>query len=458
MLAAGAVACSSSGSGDAAATPTSPPPITLSRSTPTHDLTATVSAGEGTLAVTAAGSAVDWGTTGHESADLTVAVDGRHVADLLVLSASPLTRQVMLGELTAGQHQIQLGFGSASRPETKGITVTATQVRVVTPNDPGHTIARNAPVLYGRSLGKPGDGLQNTWTDTPLVAWHETRAMPDGHQLLEYSIVWSNEDGGTNTPALLAQWGRTTDIEWIYRVQVAADGTRIPGTGVYQAAGHGTVAFSGTYDGSHPLLQTCTVNNNVCPNSGSSPLRFFPSFAATRDAGRAREELMDNNPWTYRIMYLEARREGKFAAKAQTAGLSVSDERNYLFLETDKVTTPPNVDNPVHFLGTSYGVTLRGSGTVYWSDDGLALISIQRDLPATTAIKLPSGHQPSDVTAIYAKRVPVGSPTPTGSVTVTRIERAFMLDGQALPLPTAIRWSGSVALTAAHPTAQLWKR
>ena len=31
-------------------------------------------------------------------------------------------------------------------------------------------------------------------------------------------MIWSNEDGGTNTPALMARWGRTTDIEWIYRV------------------------------------------------------------------------------------------------------------------------------------------------------------------------------------------------------------------------------------------------
>lgn len=57
-----------------------------------------------------------------------------------------------------------------------------------------------------------------------------------GHRVLEYSLVWSNEDGGTDTPALMARWGRSTDIEWIYRVEVDQAGNRVPGTAVYQAA------------------------------------------------------------------------------------------------------------------------------------------------------------------------------------------------------------------------------
>jgi hypothetical protein len=46
---------------------------------------------------------------------------------------------------------------------------------------------------------------------------------------LQYSIIWSNEDGGTNTPQLMARWGRSTDIEWIYRVEVDQNANRVPG-------------------------------------------------------------------------------------------------------------------------------------------------------------------------------------------------------------------------------------
>ena len=61
-----------------------------------------------------------------------------------------------------------------------------------------------------------------------------TRApTPQGNRTIEYTMIWSNEDGGTNTPALMARWGRTTDIEWIYRVTRGRAGQarrrRLPG-------------------------------------------------------------------------------------------------------------------------------------------------------------------------------------------------------------------------------------
>src|SRR5262249_22315235 len=132
-------------------------------------------------------------------------------------------------------------------------------------SSPAYAAARYAPVLFGRNIAGLGGRFQNNRTDTPLIAWHQVMpAATPGHHLIEYSVVWSNEDGGTNTPALMAQWGRTTDIEWVYRVEVNARGRRVPGTGVFQGAGHATSSFTGKYDGTHPLIQTCTSNNNMC--------------------------------------------------------------------------------------------------------------------------------------------------------------------------------------------------
>ena len=37
---------------------------------------------------------------------------------------------------------------------------------------------------------------------------------------LRYSVVFSNEDGGTPADRLLATWGRLTDIEYVYGVEL----------------------------------------------------------------------------------------------------------------------------------------------------------------------------------------------------------------------------------------------
>jgi hypothetical protein len=61
-------------------------------------------------------------------------------------------------------------------------------------------------VLYGRNLADFGGPFDNAYSDAPLVAWHEaTPAATPGHTMLQYSIIWSNEDGGTNTPQLMAR-------------------------------------------------------------------------------------------------------------------------------------------------------------------------------------------------------------------------------------------------------------
>ena len=43
-----------------------------------------------------------------------------------------------------------------------------------------------------------------------------------------YSVIFSNEDGGTQTDRLMATWGRTTDIEFVYGVEVDGSGRISP--------------------------------------------------------------------------------------------------------------------------------------------------------------------------------------------------------------------------------------
>jgi hypothetical protein len=317
---------------------------------------------------------------------------------------------------------------------------------------------RHAPVVVGRTGWPFGDPYQNATTDTPLIAWHETRpAATPGHKIIEYSVVWSNEDGGTDTPALMARWGRTTDIEWIYRVEVDASGRRVDGTAVYQAPMHLTLKFTGRYEGDHPLLQTCTQNNNMCDViSPDPPLRFLLDAAGTRPDGRAREVVMDRAPWTYRIAAQEMVRERKIENPSDPATREVGDQRTYLFVEFAKTTGAATGSGSVP--GVALGVRLKSDPSrLYRSDHDEPTWSIDRDGAVATTVELPVGTRVSDIAGIEALRRPTGTGDNGAPATVTSINRGFFLDDSFLPQPSSVEWKGSVTLTQANPSAVLWR-
>ena len=427
----------------------------------------TSQAGEVLVDLVASADGVDWAQAGAESAVVSVFVDGRYATDLVIFSDSPVSRRLALGHLEAGEHTLELRFASDRSPaDARRAKLSRLSVHVVEADDPVGLALRHAPVLYGRSIAVTnveGDGtsytgpFQNAVTDTPLLAWHEIRpAATPGNQILEYSVVWSNEDGGTNSSALMARWGRTTDVEWIYRVEVDAAGAALPGTAVYQGNGHLTLPFDGTYEGDHPLLQTCTSNNMVCDDLVDARMRFFLAADDTRPADRAREVIMDRNPWAYQVMAAEMVREGRIEPAPSPSTPALGDQRSYLYVEVDKDTLPPNPPTGP-WLGLALEVRLAGDPTVYRSDHGIADWSIKRNVPAATTIELPLGSTAADVVEIIARRVVVGSDT-GASIVVTDINRAFFLDGSYLPLASFVDWQGSVTLTPAEPAAPLWTR
>src|SRR2546427_12259747 len=77
---------------------------------------------------------------------------------------------------------------------------------------------------------------------------------------VRYTVIFTNEDGGTQTVALMARWGRGTDIEWAYEVHVR-DGKIIAER--YQGVSHETKAFTGSpAGGPHPLPVLAVDHNN----------------------------------------------------------------------------------------------------------------------------------------------------------------------------------------------------
>jgi hypothetical protein len=423
-----------------------------------HDRTITFRtnrAGEALVDVTAAAPGVSWGVKGHESAVLSLFVDGRYTTDDVVPAAFPITREFALGHLKAGRHRLSLRL-AADRSRGTRVRVTRTSFRTVGLGQ-AYTDLAHAPILYGRNGADSGGPFQNAFTDTPLVAWHEdVPATTSGHRLLTYSYIWSNEDGGTSTPQLMARWGRTSDIEWIYQVEVDAQGHRVPGTAVIQAPDHVTQPFGGTYEGDHPLMQTCTLNNNICDRV-DDPMRFSLSTSDSPAAPtEAREQVMDRNPWTYWVSSAESRREGKVQPDPPTdSTTSIADPRDYLYLVVRKETvSPPN--GVINWVGLSIGVRLKGDPALYRSDHLFPDRSIQRDLPAATTVQLPPGTQPADIEEITAIRVPTTSADPGSTINVQAVNRAFFLGKDDQPQQSFLSGMTPATLTPNHPTAVIY--
>ncbi len=72
----------------------------------------------------------------------------------------------------------------------------------------------NAPFIYARP-----DTIDK-FSDIPLITYYEIFDEPENIKKIRYTTIFSNEDGGTQSAALMARWGRITDIEWIYEMRV----------------------------------------------------------------------------------------------------------------------------------------------------------------------------------------------------------------------------------------------
>src|SRR3954452_14012329 len=246
----------------------------------------------------------DWGQGGRESVALTIAVDGKYSQTLqLVRGDVTADYPIALGHVGKGLHRLTLDRDPAlSAPSAGPATIEVSDFTFYLPGrSTDYTALSMAPIVYARenTVGK--------FTDLPLLMWYETVPTARGRQF-RYSVIFSNEDGGTQTDRLMATWGRTTDIEFVYGVTVDADGKIVAEE--FQGPGHEVPAFKGRHEGRHPLLWVST-DNNMVSESGPTQIRYAPNadlFDLRRDS---REAVMDANPWTYAIASQEMRREGK---------------------------------------------------------------------------------------------------------------------------------------------------
>jgi hypothetical protein len=234
-----------------------------------------------------------------------VRVDGAPFHDVLLFPGSGLPRyESLLGPLTPGRHTVELLPSELWKP-VDCVSVEGLDATVYPAGMPEHTVYRHAPVLELRAdtIGEQ--------TDVPLYAFAERDAASSG-SIWRYTVVFSNEDGGTPTRALFARWGRATDIEQVYEVGTSQG--RITRES-FQGPDHASRAFTGRRVGDAPVLLVATLNNMVLDRGRSmSAIRPVPAVVDLRDA--TRESTMDARPWVYRFMEHELAAEGRISADA----------------------------------------------------------------------------------------------------------------------------------------------
>ncbi len=267
----------------------------------------------------------------------------------------------LLHALPAGRHEI-----TAQASPYWTWPSSATAPALTASPAPDSVVTAHAPALWLRS-----DTI-GVSTDLPLAMYAEDLRV-NGTGVLRYSIIFSNEDGGTATPALLARWGRTTDIEMAYE-EAWRDGRMTAAR--YQGPDHHVLEYTGARQAEHPSLVDATLNN-VFLDRGRTAVRVTMVPALVDLQSATRESVMDRQPWIYRRMADELQEEGKAAV--------FGDVREYLY-----------VDARLTLSDAAVAAIARGDdGTWRSSDRGIKELAVERN--GWVRIAIPRSRGASDV-------------------------------------------------------------
>jgi hypothetical protein len=369
-----------------------------------------------------------WVRKGAEASALLISVDGKYNQDLLLWAGDEFFNyRVMLGRLSRGKHTVSVALNparsaaGARRVEVKSLRplLFAASRDSDDANDEQLALA-HSPFLYARA------NAIDRFTDIPLLMYYEILPEAGGVMIVRYTAIFTNEDGGTQTAALMARWGRATDIEWVYQIR-ARGGKIIEET--YQGVEHETKFFTGSRaSGGHPLLAVASDNNNFS-DLACSAVRFAPLPIRARLEKATRESVMDMYPQTYRVMSEELLRE-KRISDAPADVNTIADPREYLYLEARSVQEGAAI---------AFEVTVAGSPRVYASDMGDARLRIDRSGNFRSAVRLPKGISPTMIETITARCHLRSATAGEGRCKHINMIRALVLDQNYLPRPLPLQ-------------------
>jgi hypothetical protein len=375
-----------------------------------------------------------WDRAGREAVTLVISVDGRYTQHLPLIRGSG-EYSVMLGAAEPGRHVVRAEVDAATTSSGLRGSGAATATIQLTPlyqDAAEHLAVALAPFVYARpnTVGK--------FTDVPALMWYEREPTERG-ALYRYSVIFTNEDGGTPTDRLMATWGRTTDIEFVYSIEIDRAGGVVGEE--YQGPEHKILPFRGRREGRHPLLWVST-DNNMVRDAGDVAIRYAPAPQPAALEVVSREAVMDANPWLYAVMAQELRREGKIAANAPPGQDKIPDLRRFVYVEACGA-----VGN------LALAISVRVRDLWFASDRGLQQYRIQRDGCFRAAVPVPEGTRIADVRALrlhaYARPPAEARPsTPPGPVRLTHINKVFMLDQHFIPGPSILRLQATASIDA----------
>lgn len=312
----------------------------------------------------------------------------------------------LLGPLRAGAHTVDI-TRSSLWPQDGVLEIARAEIEEVRASDPRAPVLAHAPLV-----GLRADTI-GTSSDVPLLMYVEDdRRGGDGW--LRYSMIFSNEDGGTPGIALMARWGRTTDIELIYEVELR--GGRVVAAR-YQGPDHRMLAPAST-DTRPPRFVVATLNNMVT-DRGVSAAAVRPAPELVQLAERSRETVMDAHPWIYRVMAREI-------AAERPAG--VADPRDFVYVDA-------RIDA---VAGAAVAIGARGAdGTTWWSDRGRADLGVSRTGEVRIAVPAPAAERLDGVSVRCDPRpVPAADSSAAGCGLLVR--QAFRLTDDYRPAPALL--------------------
>lgn len=379
---------------------------------------------EALLELTASAPNSSWLKKGSEAAAVTVLLDGRYTQDLLLYRGSrPSLYRVMLGRVSPGSHTLRieqnpkLSAASAGKPDCS-----AANLVLVTPGQPEFQAIAHAPFLYARpdTIGR--------FSDSPLLAYYETERK-DGRTSYRYTVIFSNEDGGTQTSALMARWGRTTDIEWVIETELDPQGKIV--RSIIQGVSHETKDFKGKSEADHPLLYTASENNNFA-DQGDSTVRFALTPISVDLKALSREEVMDREPWIYELMAEEMLREDKII-EDRRVGRQIADLRRYLYIDAASTQRGGT--------GVSFALKLTGDPHWYTSDQGISYNKVDRSGYFRTTILLPPRTNLKQIERFAVRCDPLRNPrsmeemnaVSNSGCDLQSVNKAFFLDQRFQP-------------------------
>jgi len=406
---------------------------------------ATAVAGEAVAVVRASCERCDWEIEGREAATVRISIDDRYSQHLMLARGADAAEYgITLGHVEAGPHRIRIERDAAlSATDAGAVSIATVDVRVL-PQGSEEALAQSmAPLLYARpnTVGK--------FTDLPVFMWYEILPAAGGRQF-RYSVIFTNEDGGTATDRLMATWGRTTDVEFVYGATLDAQGRLVAEE--FQGPGHEVPAFRGRHEGAHPL-EWVSTDNNMVSESGPTEIRYAPAPERFDLTNASREIVMDAHPWLYTLAAKEMTREKKVADDPAAGTGVIPDPRRYVYVEACTELRNAAVAFSVRAADPS------GSPRWFDSDRGLPQFRIVRTGCFRGAVPLPRGAAAADALRFRAYRLPPrpNAPPPTGpsSVVLTRVNKVFSVGADFQPKQSLFSWTGRSELQLDGPWVEL---